>query len=425
MELLEPGLPSSPPERPPAFVRNLERLPSILVRQVIEDLPKVRVLQILVSGSQSLRDCVFAHWQISNSPDTNVILDLFKLYHDITHFKNRELSPHSGSFSTVYPNRPSQTENVLDTLRWDMGERIIDGLSLNPDVAESILSIFSTTTPCPNVNYGNLLSKYYPIRRNNVSLNEKDISDLKARWEWIKTNTLRMNAAKSAQLEEVARIIAENPVKLRVKKPLDPSQDPRENVQHLIDHFNIAAKKMLKNRTVPERGRRCYRGIENIEIIPYDRHLWFFLTTIKDFPHDDRQVIEVDKSMRDAVGQQSSTPVALKGQPRLLKSISDATVKVFQYPEEIASSISVVMNGLVNIYTGSPLLIVPRIDWTSDPKKPVFFVDTEPHPYAVPKHIHRCLAARVLPYDPREYEWLKAFLKVVTWMEENFSNKEL
>ena len=35
------------------------------------------------------------------------------------------------------------------------------------------------------------------------------------------------------------------------------------------------------------------------------------------------------------------------------------------------------------------------------------------------EHLHRCRAGKVMCYDEREYEWLKAFLKVVMWMEEN------
>ena len=51
---------------------------------------------------------------------------------------------------------------------------------------------------------------------------------------------------------------------------------------------------------------------------------------------------------------------------------------------------------------------------------PSFYVETKAHSPNLPKQIHRCTAAHIMPYDEREYEWLHAFLKVVTWMEDEF-----
>jgi hypothetical protein len=47
-------------------------------------------------------------------------------------------------------------------------------------------------------------------------------------------------------------------------------------------------------------------------------------------------------------------------------------------------------------------------------------VDSEPHAWDLPKALHRCENSRIAPYDDREYDWLEAFLKVVTWMEDEF-----
>jgi len=97
----------------------------------------------------------------------------------------------------------------------------------------------------------------------------------------------------------------------------------------------------------------------------------------------------------------------------------------YEYPEDIAALLKVVQDGLTYVYTGSPLLIVPRIRWESTTmggikgQKPVFFIHTEGHAYDLPNNVHRCVTGRVMPHDNREYEWLNAFLKVVTWMDEN------
>jgi hypothetical protein len=95
--------------------------------------------------------------------------------------------------------------------------------------------------------------------------------------------------------------------------------------------------------------------------------------------------------------------------------------KPFQYPENIAANIEIVLDGLMYVYTQYPLM-VPRVQLPSAEsvnEEPVFCVQTKPHSLYLAPHLHRCLARKVMLYDEREYEWLKAFLAVVDWMEKN------
>src|SRR4051812_34789016 len=98
----------------------------------------------------------------------------------------------------------------------------------------------------------------------------------------------------------------------------------------------------------------------------------------------------------------------------------------FQSPSNVATKIEIVMDGLWNLYTDMPQPL-PRVKIIEtagdDPKFPGgklnFFVNTEPHPKDLPANLHRCRVKRSKCHDEREYEWLRAFLTVVTWMEKN------
>lgn len=51
---------------------------------------------------------------------------------------------------------------------------------------------------------------------------------------------------------------------------------------------------------------------------------------------------------------------------------------------------------------------------------PVFFADRWcVHDYRTPASSRRCTVTG-MPYDEREYAWLKTFVNVVSWMEKNF-----
>jgi hypothetical protein len=78
---------------------------------------------------------------------------------------------------------------------------------------------------------------------------------------------------------------------------------------------------------------------------------------------------------------------------------------------------------LMYVYTQYPLM-VPRVQLPSAEsvnEEPVFCVQTKPHSLYLAPHLHRCVARKVMLHDEREYEWLKAFLAVVDWMEKNLA----
>ncbi|RAL68230.1 hypothetical protein DID88_008933 [Monilinia fructigena] len=101
--------------------------------------------------------------------------------------------------------------------------------------------------------------------------------------------------------------------------------------------------------------------------------------------------------------------------------VSTEISSTFKYPEEITDSLKTVLKGLMYIFTEPPL-VVPRIQWPQDGNKsstekwPKFFVGKGGHENTLQIE-YRCVNKHIKPHDQREYEWLAAFVKVLTWIE--------
>ena len=74
----------------PVFIRHLAKLPRELVHQVLNDLPIIKILQILASKEKTLVDSVFTHihYQVLFiNGDVGDIVERYNLYREITLFK--------------------------------------------------------------------------------------------------------------------------------------------------------------------------------------------------------------------------------------------------------------------------------------------------------------------------------------------------
>ncbi|TGO65546.1 hypothetical protein BCON_0002g01320 [Botryotinia convoluta] len=241
-------------------------------------------------------------------------------------------------------------------------------------------------------------------------------------WNWIKNAKMKLNKRKSDQIIFSAHLIEKYPRVL--KRPLDPSQGAlRPNTTHIVVMLERLAIRTLKNRKLSHYWD-CNQGLYKsgryvIELVPYDRYLRLLLDTLANYPFD-VEVTGLEETL-------ANVSLHNGGQGTTLENTESATISArdhndFKYPENIAVSLRVVLKGLMYIYTEPPLTI-PRIQWeslgdiNSSEKWPRFFVDKglyeHPHfeyPYANQK---------IKPHDKREYEWLAAFVEVVTWIELN------
>ncbi|KAH8657559.1 hypothetical protein BGZ60DRAFT_416178 [Tricladium varicosporioides] len=411
--LLE-GIPIIPLTAP---LRNLACLPRETIHQIMDDLPLVNILKILAHNNSYLNECVISHAGYQNVfPTFSVatqLTELFILHREICYFTGKALA---GPFS------PKSSPHLNHTYKSLTAHRFRDDLQelTRSDLVGAIEHTVYVHGGDRIIMEQYASEPYHPL----LDGDNNSCSNLRKRWAWWKTALTNLNENKARQLNMLAHLISEYPGKVMLKTPLDPLQaGPRFNTDHIARRYKTSAKRLLVNRKLPRwdldpwgngGGPRCKYSKELTELIPYDRCLWSFLGTLERYPPKNLWTL---KQYPDLSSQFSK--LSINGDNKSREEIA--------YPEDIAKNLDVVMRGLMYIYTESPLLIIPRIVWPKEEemgvplfKKPVFAVDTtaqDRNPCTEP--IHHCIGKRIRPHIEKEYDWLKAFLKVVAWMEQN------
>jgi len=268
--------PGSQPQKPPAWVRHLKTLPREIVHQILNDLPIIKVLQILTYRIQPLEDSIVSHLhyrRIFNSArDVAFLTGYFVLYRETRWFTHQAMSDTGCVLSRNPALSPANRWTrpitvVLDDIREYLVDSINEVLNVNPfDIA--LLENFSSE-PIPVIS----------------QLRNSGVDAFWPRWVWIKKAKLKMNAEKARQVTISADLIAEYPGRLKLKKPLDPSQDgPRKNFQHIESCLRMRAKKVLKDGKLSHTFVGCHNGADLIELVPYDSHLQFYLEMLEKYP---------------------------------------------------------------------------------------------------------------------------------------------
>jgi hypothetical protein len=405
----EPFIPTNP-RPPPLWLRHLSNTPPEIVHQILSDLPLIKILQILTYKIPFLENCILTHLQLKKLFTSRAALDetlnCFTLYLSICNYTNR--SP-SKTFPSLLARNFSQhaEQDIANPAPWDLGNRTWLWRHHNrqidlDDLKKQMLDVITETLDLSPLAL-ELLSPHNATPYSLILLNlGDDVEYLRTRWNWIKEAKTKLNESKARQLNLAADLYCQYPGKLMLKKPLDPSQDgPRPNFRHVENYLRQRAKRVLSDRKFngPFHGK-CCPSIDLIELIPYDWYLKSFLDTLERFP------------------------VGVEGKLKSLFIHEEGTKKPepFQYPENIAADIEIVLAGLMYVYTQYPLM-VPRVQLPSAEsvikEESVFCVQTKPHSLYLAPNLHRCLARKVMLHDEREYEWLQAFLAVVDWMEKN------
>lgn len=314
--------------RPTSFALNLKRLPTELVHQVIEELPLFRVLQILAHKETHLNNCVLSHklWRklFTNAEDITSVIDVFILFVEICRFTASPMA-WPDSILALGSSSPRLGRDIRAShVETHLNEAIKSALPQNKK--EMYMLKTHATTP-------------YPGHRSQVAI----------RWKWVKEAKRSLNKAKSRQLITAADLMAQFPEKLMLKKPLDPSQGaPRTNLKHIENALRFRASKALKNRQLLfqfwRAWSRCREAIDNIELVPYDRYLWFFLEMLEEHP-------TAEENSLDAIVMKLSIS------PDAKQSKNPA----YDYPLEIAAEIEKVLKGISFVYVRSPLVVIDRV----------------------------------------------------------------
>jgi len=392
----------------PGYVTKLQRLPPEIVHQILDRLPLYKVLNLLAHRTSYIAKCVLTHSQLKeifrSLSEISRILDYFVLFRDIRIFCRQpvqELSVLALNYSIPqYSNIPRS--DLLDTVIDKMTDDIRDHLRL--DLHDIDLLRSSTDYPSPL---------------------DSAFQSLLNRWLWIKRAKKRMNAAKADQWNKAAELLTTYPTLL--KKTLDPSQvGPRKNIAHITSRFRSNAKRCSNDiRLQHSRNRPCVPGVDLIELVPYDRYLSFFLVILQKYPPANYIDALVDSFYDVSLNlNEDMAPSSISDGPagRVRK-------QSYQYASNILSDLQTAISGQLYIHTGSTLLVIPRFRWATpirtqeiydDVKVPQIFIDPKPHQLNLPEKFHRCPVRKQKPFDEREYQWLEAFAKVVTWMQEEF-----
>lgn len=321
--------------RPIAYALNLVRLPNELVYNVLEELPLVKILQILAHKNQRLNHCVLTHqkWRrlFNSQLDIDQVIDNFILYNEICRFTCSKIAA-----GVWYFNRGCNAREFGTTVKVrDLHQDVVTAIKGLLPSSKQELALLEAHSDAP-----------YPA----------ESSDIAGLWAWVKQAKRRQNKAKNKQLTLVADILAKYPEMLMIKKTLDPAQgSPRKNLKHIETIFRRRAKKVLQNPQLRFRGTIfCRKGIDNIELVPYDRYLWLFLDTLVAHSYDHNADDNIDKSREYLYKHMSKLAVS--------RSESDGGASTDVYPPNIRVKIDKVLEGFGHVYTGSAQLSVERIE---------------------------------------------------------------
>lgn len=383
----------------PTFARRLSSLPVELVHQVLDDLTYIKVLRLAAFNDTYLNACILSHSKcraaLRSAHGLTEAIALFNMYQEILASQFLNISPPPNSYLHQYVSfrlllRPYLHEQILALLKGAEGR-----LSLLSNYLENPFSTFQDL-------WDSLSSS-------------SNIAFLRNCWTLFEEAEKKLNIHKSQQLKLAADLLEKHPGKLYLKEPMDPSQGPpRQNTTHIVNRFRGDAEKILRDGVLVGRfSTNWIFRMDNIPLVPYDRYLALFLETIKKHPPP--------PPLRSIGGSTVSRPSLGN-----IGSNDKNRVVMNYYPEKIAADMNTVMNGLEYIHT-SPIHSNHQPELQPRERTNIHFNHlgggTERFAY---KHPPRFLTATrnyydikfygLGPHDDREYEWLQAFMRVVTWM---------
>lgn len=400
------------PRELPVVVRSLQKLPREIVHQVLSDLPFIKILSLLSWKLPYIDECVLSHIVygrlFSSQGEISHAVNHYTLYREMCWFHRWPPADADSLFARSPQMLLSDWRN-LDYMIKEMRCLIRAGLNID----YRYLDLF--------VKYGRPRPRNIDINFDGLgsSLNLKNCWDY---WNWVKDAKMQLNERKSEQIKFSARLIEKYPRIL--KRSLDPSQGaPRPNTTHLVVQLdrlamkNLNSRKLLHYRGSNQRLHKSGRYV--IELVPYDRYLRLLLDTVAKYPLD-VEVTGLEETL-------ANVSLHNGGKGAFLENAESATMTEtqpndFKYPEDIADSLRTVLKGLMYKYT-EPQLTRPRVQWEplrdvdSSEKWPRFFVDKKENERPHFKYARENDGTK--PCDDREYEWIAAFAKVVTWIELN------
>jgi len=414
----------------PAIIRSLISFPPDLIHQILNDLPIFKILGLAAYDVRYINDCILSHIRLReffpSQAHLSSVCSFFKLFTDIFHgrvpaslstYLSQALqatiaTSHRMDLTPEYLTRQLRL-SISHTLRQVGGHRI------------SLLASFSPTPISPLTNWEN-----------------PTLSSLQLYWTTLKHAQHVLNEIKSSQLRRLADLMTAHPHML--KMTMDPSQERRRNVAHLVGYLNQSAKNVHVH--VLDRRIVARSLFIRFPLVPYDRYLRLFLKVIKRYPPKEicvahtepaAEIVSHDNLAMDqgnATGPLSNVLTAgvtvMEPQPSLTPASDGlSTFNIvyceksrsthYLYPAVVVQNIVNVIDGMAYVYRDTSSLLAHS--------SPV--IRTKYTPYSAPNFrsagglmqpmfvVHESRQkVEPPPLLEKELEWLTAFLDACKFM---------
>lgn len=384
-----------------SIAHNLKTLPTELVHKVLDDLPVIKILELITHNIPYIDSCILSHLRLREVFESPESLSTVKEYF-IVYVELRKRRHSRGSDDN--PSIPLLAHGNLTFLKHEAPRYRYRASPYELVLAEIKTALLLLLNKYAS--YVPVLSKFAPAPIPGRALWDAALSHpktLRSLWDNIDAAERNICSIKTEQQRRIAKLLLEYPGMLRTYK--DVSQEPRiHSLQHLVNTYETAARKTLELKKIL--GGNGYFGEHKFPLVPYDRYLKCFLRVLERFP--------LAKSTAPSDGSKSPRP------------------RQHTYSSEAATNISKAVQGMGFVYLRTSLEEfsyppIPRTRYTLYSEKgyrstggqqqPKFLDRSLSDPYFKASHIES-ENDRVLPVEEKEFEWLEAFLKSCRFMEQ-------
>lgn len=449
-----------PFHRKAALVRNLTALPTEIVFKILDDLPVYATLRVACSEDERINDCILKHGKYSAllSPGKTFeeLKRYFKLYDEIyTVVQLRKLEEGSILALDVWMYSPGCRDRVSKS-HGAPGSGSLDASCIRIYLHKRIWEVLQKAEKHLDV-----LNHFIDNPKNKLRRvwDYSSIDNLEHRWRTIREAEITLSTIKSRQITRLANLLEKYPD--LILSSMDMEQEfrgsGRAKAHHMALQYRAIARKLLLPQ-VCVRGARGLRAASlfrpnTLPIIPTWESLTTFVAGLENYP------CKAALEFRRDVHNQGATE----------------NRQYHSYPSDVEEDIRTAVLGMAHVYINPSH---PQIS----PAPPVILRRTENTPYSAPSsscdckptlglvkkhqrrpsaetasnmqvreeqkkkliervsgHPHFCIPGLVpkepvdghegllnmgLPHDPRELEWLEAYLRVVRYMiEKNLVSK--
>ncbi|KAJ5612534.1 hypothetical protein N7510_005728 [Penicillium lagena] len=385
-----------------AVVRGLVTTPPELTHQIIDDLRVWDILRLLIHDNLYINDCILSHQTCGQVFDHDhgilaKVREAARFYYEFYSDCQLEMAPKNSILAlNILSVKSKRYNQILDTMH------------------SRIYAQIQSATKIANLN------RYAPEHTSGPGLPEVwDYSTVEALEErWNATKEARGNLAHKsiAQLRWAADMLQTNPDIL--KRTLDPGQQPRRNIAHVVQRMRSSADKIAKVHRLYYAGSE-YLLYEFFPIIPFDWALEELIDMLvkhhlaTESPDGEAEVPE--RMPEDGIAISIEHPTSIKRSAQIL--IIGMPYFYSSFPHSLPHSKHPLITNKKN-----QIFRTANTPWSG---KPFIFPDLNletpcftPHNSGPRPAFRRDKPFQLYePHDGREEEWLEAFVTLYRYFK--------